>query len=386
MTIGDRTRAWSLWALRATALTILLLLGIPTAAADPQPGPTSIRVTAEVTSESQVAASGLLTDRDGRAVPDATVQAKLNGVAVGGTTTTPEGTWELVFTLPEDMRSGEQQLVVFFGGSDTLGASQTATTVVTGVAPPPAETSTEPPPPADLPDVNLDVSLAPELVPLGGLVMVEGTLTDDAGTGIPDAKIVLLLDGRESADSLVLTGEQGEFQTFAEVPSNQPEGTAELVVSFAGNRSYDPHSVTFTITVEELDTADPNASTPASGTTSAEPSDTAAATPDPTDAPTDDTQPPPGDRDPLSWFYVALITVGGIAVLVAGALVFRAMYASRELTARDGDSLEGLLEAAAVPEDDAGEPSGDQTSHDGVAAGEDPDGTAEGAPPRRSAD
>lgn len=56
------------------------------------------------------------------------------------------------------------------------------------------------------------------------------------------------------------------------------------------------------------------------------------------------------DRSPLSWFYVALIVVGGAALLVTAGLAFRGMYGRRDTeVSEDGRDLEPLL----APDPDA---------------------------------
>ncbi|MEO7587817.1 MAG: hypothetical protein ABIS84_07285 [Arachnia sp.] len=357
---GARLRTWALSVLASAAAMLLLVLGAPTGAADPQPGPTSIRVTAALSPDFQVTASGLLTDRDGRAVGDAQVKASLNGTEVAGTSTSPDGTYQLFFTLPEDLRTGEQQLLVAFGGRDRLDASQATTVIPAAQAPAPEDppspaespSPTPAPPVPALPGVTLEVSLSPTLVPLGGLVMVAGTLLGEDGTPIPDGRIALLVDGTESADSVVLTGPQGVFQTFADIPDDQPAGKAELVVTFAGNATHAPGQKAFPITVEELPLAE---STPASASPTVSGTPEATATDGTVSSPvaTADVKPSKAvDPNPLSWFYVALIVVGGTALLVAAGLVFRTMYAQRDSTRRGEGGLDELLEVDGDVDDD----------------------------------
>ncbi|RMB61825.1 carboxypeptidase regulatory-like domain-containing protein [Tessaracoccus antarcticus] len=243
-----------------------------------------------------------------------------------------------------------------------------------------------------------EISLAPTLVPLGGLVTVQGTLSGEDGTPIPDARVVVRLDGKESADSLVLTGPQGAFQTFAEIPDDQPAGKADLVVVFAGNDAYAPGERAVTVTVEELPLAeDTKDSAKATGTVSAEASATNTTTP--TTVSTGDagtTTDTAGGRSPLSWFYVALIVVGGVALLVAAALAFRTMYGQRDATLRDTGGLERLLDVDPDADADAdgggllGDPAEEEnlpSSADGQSAGQPPQAEpGENLHPRRRAD
>lgn len=328
--------AWSRRILTAAVMALLLVWGPATALADPEPGPTTITVEAEVNDGFEVVATGTLTDVEGNPVPDADVEGHLNGAAVKQGRTNDDGGYSFAFTLPEAARTGEQQLMVSFEGRDQLDASQATTSF-------PAEQPK--PEPADTRlDVFLDVAIAPATLTAGGLVTIEGTLTDENDAPIEGARLTVLLDDEESQDSRVQSSESGSFQTFVEIPADRAAGGTSLVVSFAGNDSFTPGFKRFDVTVEDF--AMDDGSTPSvSPTDTAEAEETAAAEANtPATAEAVDFTSTDADSSDLSWFYVALIVVGGGGLLAVGALAFRSRYGrgAHEL-AQDEQDLDLLL-------------------------------------------
>ena len=205
-------------------------------------------------------------------------------------------------------------------------------------------------------DIFLDVSISPAVVTAGDLITIDGTITDENTTPISGAKLSILVDDKESKDSLVVSGDDGTFQTFAEIRPDAPVGETQLVVSFPGSSSYTAGLKEFDVTVEEpVADEEPEATDAPASTADAEPSATANASGNPTEDTTTDPIPEtaPADPAPLSWFYLVLITLGGAAVLVAAALVFRGRYGHKAPTPLDEHELGSLL----VPDDasEAGE-------------------------------
>ncbi len=342
--IGAAPSIWARRILTMTAAILLLIVGAATALADLQPGPTVLTLQTQTSAEFVVEASGSLTDSGGEPIAGAPLQASLNGETVSDGATDYDGSYALTFTLPETSRSGEQQLTVVFAGYEGFDSSQAATTIAVGTPPAPPPAPSTPPEDARL-DVFLKVSIAPAIVSAGDLVTIEGTLTDQNNAPIDGARLSVMIGDTESKDSLVVTSAEGTFQTFAEMPPDTPSGTTELVVNFAGNGSYTPGLKRFDVTVDDLPlataptttdtpsaTAEPSATADASGSPTA---DTPATTPS-----TDTTD----NTDPLSWFYVALIVVGGLAILIAAALVFRGMYGHKPPTRLEDQDLDSLLQ------------------------------------------
>lgn len=349
---GPCTRARRI--LTASIAMLLLVLGAATASADPQPGPTTITVKTQLGDDAQVVAAGTLTDSDGTPVPGAEVEAHLDETTLTQGTTDDDGAYRMVFALPDTTENDEQQLVVLFGGRDQLEASQAATNL------PAAEPSSPPPDASPTPEdtrlhVFLNVSIAPATVTAGGLVTIEGTLTDENEAPINGARISTLLDDEESQDSRVQTNDEGSFKTFAEVPSDREAGGSSLVVSFAGNNSFTPGLKKFDVTVEVLpmdDGTTPSAAPVEDAAPETAPADaTAPATAEATDSTTE----AKGDRSPLSWFYVTLIIVGGVALLTAAALAFRGLYGRRDDKPADGGSdVDRLLAPDPEADDEEG--------------------------------
>lgn len=215
--------------------------------------------------------------------------------------------------------------------------------------------STEPAPPPAPPaaPVALEAVVVSSNVAAGGLVIIEGTLADQAGAPITGAGIRVTLDGSESPDSLVMTGDDGAFQTFAEVPSDHAEGDASLVVSFAGNDTHAGMQHEIALVVEQIPVVERTASESSSLPTdvagvspSVDASALAAESALSAESAEDDG---PGA---LSWFYVTLVVVGGAALLTTAGLVFRSIYGrSGEAGSRRAGSLDMLLEQAAEDED-----------------------------------
>ncbi|MDO5735852.1 MAG: carboxypeptidase-like regulatory domain-containing protein [Propionibacteriaceae bacterium] len=370
------------WILLAAVAIGLPFLIAPTASADPVAGATSITVEAEMTGDFSVVAQGVLTDSAGSPIPASQVQGLLNGEPVAESPTGEDGTYTLSFTLPEGNRSGDQEVVAMFAGQGELEPSQAAITLSAVNAAPPT-----PQQPHDTRlDVFIDVSVAPSTVSAGGLVTVEGTIADANRVPIQGAILSVLVNDKESPDSRVVSSESGSFQTFAEISRGVTPGENTLVVSFAGNDGFTPGFRTFTLNVEEpleVDQESPSASP----TASAESEASATATPT-TDVPAEVDSDTAGRSSFLSWFYVALIVVGGTAVLVAAILVFRGKYARRTTPlAADEEGLALLLDdAEAVTEDEV---SPAHAISDDDAAVRDADGSSEtGDPsaPRRSFD
>lgn len=343
---------WARRILTATVTALLLVLGTSTALADPQPGPTTITVDAQISDDSQVVATGQLTDADGTPVPGAPVEARLNSAAMTQGTTQDDGSYELSFAVPGTAQTGEQQLVVVFDGMDDLDASQAATNISADQASSPQPKAS----PTDTRlDVFLDVSIAPATVTAGGLVTIEGTLTDENSDAIEGARISVLVDDEESMDSRVQTDDAGSFRTFAEIPSGRSAGPGSLVVSFAGNDSYTPGLKPFDVTVKDLPADDDDAAEATPDDTAAAQESASAEASAPATALTTDGADAVVDPSPLSWFYVALIVVGGIALLIAAGLVFRAMYGGRDnASSQDDGDIDRLLAPDPGAEDEEG--------------------------------
>ncbi|MGV8845929.1 hypothetical protein [Tessaracoccus sp.] len=370
---------WAHRILTAAVTLLLMVLAAATASADPAGGPTTISVTVDARDGSRVQASGALNDSAGKPLPGALVEGRINGGAVANATTDAAGLFALDFTLPEPLQTGENQLVVVFGGQGDLAPSEAAAAIPAG--------QKAPPPPADTRlGVNITLSLVPSRVTAGGLVSIEGTITDATGAPLEGAMITVLIDGTESSDSRVTSGPSGTFQTFAEIPLDKPPGPAILDVSFAGNDAFTAGVTRQDLTVEAALVAEESVA-PVSPTPAPTPTATATASVDDSAGlatsgvlPSDTTEPIDVQR-PLSWFYVALIVVGGAVMLVAAALMFRTMQNRRGEAASGAErTLDHLLRPEAGIEDPDDAVLSDVFGDDVADAS---DGHVEGPPPRR---
>ncbi len=327
-------------ALMAILAVLLLAMTAATASADPQPGPTTLTAAAEVRADFLVVVAGTLLDQAGAPVPGATIRARVNGDETAKAVTNGEGGYLIEFTAGEALRTEPQPLVVVFEGRGGLAASQADATVKQVDTPdPPA------PPKVARQEVALSAATASSSVSAGGLVIIEGTLAAKDGAPVSGVRIRVMLDDNESSDSLVITDEAGAFQTFAEVPSERPAGEASLVVSFAGNDSYEAARQEIGLVVELIPVAD--RTTPEASPTVTEVAESSASMDASMVATGDEDSPEVVEdeaRSPLSWFYVALVVVGGAALLITAGLVFRGMYGrSGESVSRRAGSLDMLL-------------------------------------------
>ncbi len=225
-----------------------------------------------------------------------------------------------------------------------------ALSVATASADPqPSPSAASEPPPVR---VTLTATLASPSVAAGGLIIIEGTLKDQDGDPVNGARITVMLDDKESSDSLVMTDETGAFQTFAEVPSKRQPGEASLVVTFAGNNTYEAASQEIRLAVDEIPMGEGTA--PEATPTPLDAADISPSTdPSTVTVGMEDAAEEMPDRDsaPLSWFYVALVVVAGAALLVTAGLVIRGIYGrGGEPVPRRPGSLDMLLDQAA--EDD----------------------------------
>lgn len=329
--------------LTAAITLLLLVMTTATAAAEPQPGPTNLTATTAVGADFVVTVTGTLVDTVGEAIPDVIVNAQLSGAPTAEVPTNSSGVYSLSFTIPEAQRGEEQQLIVAFAGVGGLEASQVATTV--GVASPPVDSRL---------NAVLTVSTAAPNVSAGGLVIIEGVLVDQNQAPVAAARIRVTVDENESTDSLVMTDDAGAFQTFAEIPAERPAGEALLAVTFAGNDNYKATTQELALVVDRI----PVASVASPEADPSEPADEVSASADASASSTPDEATQGGattdleNNGTLEWFYVALIVVGGAAILTAAGLLFRGMYWRRsKRTARDAGSLD-LLMGEGEPVDD----------------------------------
>ncbi len=371
-------------ALSVTLAMLLLVMSAATAAADPQPGATMLTASVDVRDDASAVVAGTLSDHAGTPVPNARIRASVHGEQQAEGTTDDDGAYLITFMLPEALRGEPQQLVAVFDGGGGLDASQATAPVQTvgESAPPPAT------PPDERINVLMGATTASSSVSAGGLVIIEGTLTDQAGAPVSGVRIRVMLDDEESSDSLALTDDAGAFKTFAEVPADHPAGVASLVVSFAGDNVRKAGSQEIDLAVERIPVADqPSSEASSSVADDATASSSANATMSTADDVNNKDTESMMQRGPMTWFYVALIVVGGAATLVTAGLVFKTMYGRRtEKSSRNAGGLDMLLEQDPELDD---EETGLFTESFGDEAPEDADRdaeTGEVAPPRRGPD
>lgn len=329
------------------ALMSVLALVLPTASALE---PTKLDASAVVSGGgTQLAVSGRLVSGD-TGVDSAAVDVQLAGARMGTAPTDREGNFNLTFAVPADMQGTVQALAVAFAGDERFAASRHSIEVTL------TDTSTEPPPAPEpvRSATSLSLLVTPEDPRPGELLTLTGALRI-GDNGVEAGRIHFTLGGRASQDSLTYTSSSGGFTTYMEVPVGQDPGRVEVRAIFDATSTLEASSRNVAITVrEELpdpteQPADDEVAATAPTITSTPPAEpeptletTQETTPatddeDAADAGTTAATPPPGNG-PLTGFLVALVVVGGSALLVSIVLILRRVTRSERLAPEDDAS------------------------------------------------
>jgi hypothetical protein len=347
------------WAL-TVALACLALVAAPAHADQSR-----LDIDVEMTRDFGVSVRGLLTDERGNPIRQQPVVAHLGEHPVASANTRGNGVFELRFDVPEHLRIGNRVLTVAFSGAGEHSPAQSSVTLAlggqpqppagAGKAPAPAPTPATPPapaaPPSEQPAAGGPAAAPPSPThvsklsatadnpsPSGGSVVeLAGQLLGAAGHPLAGAGIVVLDPRGESGDSFTVTGPDGTFLTFYEVPLEQ-SGPMELTVRFAGIGDYLPAQASVELNVRLRPTPAPSV------TPSASPSPSPSASPSvdeaqPVAARVESAPPTPVKTDPgpelAAWVIGAVVVVGGSTAII-GSVVGLGALRRRHLTGADG--------------------------------------------------
>lgn len=293
---------------------VLSLLPLHPASAD-------ARIDATFTvSDSRVAVTGRLLDGADGIGPHLLLLG-LDDAEVGRTTTGGDGNFSATVPLPSGL-SGRHVVSVYFAGTDDL---------------PPVEArhsfEVEQGPVA----TTLKASGPSEAIN-GDVLTISGSLTTATGAGVAGAGIAISDPSGNVPDSYTVTGGDGAFSTLYAVPEDQAEGPLTVNVTYAGTAGYATSSGSVKLAVRRMEI--PTPSPTASPTPSPSPSATAPAASAPTTESSSAPTAPPaeaddGDTSVLSPVAIALVVVGGSAILALALVAFKGRVSRRQ--AEDGE-------------------------------------------------
>lgn len=343
------------------ALAGFLLAQTPTAAAVP----TQLQANAEVNDSRQVTVVGTLSSA-AVGIGPAEVRVLLNATPLGSTTTSQQGVFHLSAALPDDIVGGQHIITVSFNGD---GEHDPSSAVLPLSLDAPQEPATTAPPPDTRANAVPTLTVDPTEVDPGALLTLTGSVSL-AGDPLASVAVRFSIGGTDSPDSLTYTGDDGRYSTFLEVPQDQAPGQTEVRVAVAEGRSHKAGSQTaaLTIRVPDVETEEPTPTPSLDATPTPEP------TPEDTDiaeATSSVTAPAEEESEdttvviapsPWSWFLIALVTVGGSALLVTIALLMRR---NANLEGHDATETVFRLDTEAWDDDAAWEQSQPDPDDDG---------------------
>lgn len=187
------------------------------------------------------------------------------------------------------------------------------------------------------------------------LVGINGTVTGTDGTAMDARQVDAAFNGNEQEASTTFTDDAGSFMTFVEIPADEPQGEAQIVLSTPETADHGSASLTLTVTVGERLASPPPA----------EDSDTEAdagneASPEPaveeeTAEPRETHRSTPAYHSgPWDWFWAIIVVAGGTALLVTFFLIIRGILAKRGREVDDANLLGdgGMLASQFGPDDE----------------------------------
>ena len=288
-------------------------------------------------SDAQVAISGRLLDgADG--IGPHVLLIGLDDVEVGRTTTSGSGDFSAAVPLPAGL-SGRHVVSVYFAGTEALPPVDARHSFE--VARGPVQTTLKASGPAEA--INGDV------------ITISGSLTTAAGAGVAGAGIAISDPSGNVPDSYTVSGGDGAFSTLYAVPEDQAEGSLTVTVTYAGATGFATSSGSVKLAVRRMDVQTPSPSPTASPTPSASVSASATASAPAIGSPSLSPTAPPAeaDDDPsvLSPVAIALVVVGGSAILALALVAFKGSVSRRQI---DDGEMDFFDEAGApftpVPE------------------------------------
>lgn len=318
----------------------LALIALPSTAA-----PTTLNVNVDV-GPAEVTVEGTLTNDRGRAVRQQVVTASVDGAVVAEDRTRGNGRFRLQFSTTS-LTPGDHELVISFaGGGDDDPAQASTTLTVAGEqpAPPPpddpvtttptpataapsqnptpAQTATPGTPAAEATPTATLTATGPESAGNGDDALIVGTLLDNEGDGVPGVELGLLDADGVLTEAVAMTDAAGGFSLTYAVPDAQPDGPLTLTIEFDGAGTYAPAQSTVTIPVTFRPLPSPTASPSPTQTATDATATATAASATPT-AERDTTTAVEDEGNPWLGLTIALVVLGGLAIIAAAALLLR---------------------------------------------------------------
>lgn len=287
---------------------------------------------------------GTLTS-EGSGIGGARLVASIGSRTIAETTTAGDGSFTLSFVRPADLPVGQHQLLVSFHGTGAAEATSAAATLNVTQA-----QAAIPPPAAGAPQLKLH---GPQKAQSGDAIDLTGSLTDAGGRGIANAGISVSDATGEVKDSYAVTGADGSFRTFYQIPEDHPKGDLTVTARFNGGSGIAPAAAQVKIPVSVADVVSPDDTSseeplpePTATPTSAEPS--------PSPEPTKSAAPVSASQGTGMWtpFLLALIGVGGVAVIAFAVIAFRGRFQQPAAADEVAAPLE-LLDELSAPEEPA---------------------------------
>lgn len=314
---------------------------------------TQLDVGVQLSHDQRVSVTGTLKDSGGQPIGSAPVTAKIADTELGSATTAGDGRFSMDFTLPEELRSGNQRLVIGYAGAGANGPAESG--VVLALGEDEAERSA-----AD--GSQLSVQADSTNPRNGDLIELSGTLATPDGEALANASIEVVDPYGEVTDSFTITDADGHFTTYYEVPADQEE-PLDLTIRFPGADSYPNAEATVAL---DVDYASGSASTlpPAGSENAPDPADSqadgaeraAAPSEEPTvQAMSESEQAPDTEATTDSgsgmtpWLVGAGVTLGGSVIVAVVAVL---LSSGRRRGAR-GDEASGALDLFSDADEDA---------------------------------
>lgn len=324
---------------------------------------TRLKIDVRMDHSFRVEIAGSLTDGP-HSVKRAQVRATIDGRTMAEDRTRGNGRFALSFTVPANLRSGQQRLTVSFDGDRKHDAASASVVLQFPSSPgrgrddPPGQRprpvpTTQPPraprpapsqpandpttPAAAAPSASQSASPTPDPAPEltaeaddttpanGAVVSITGALTLPDGRVLGGAGIEVHGPDGEIEEAFTLTADDGTFTTFHEIPVDH-QGPLELTVRSTADGGFRAAQATVALDVQHRAVSTATASASPTPSPSASPS-AVAAPPSPSPTPDQLTQAvPPAPTTTAtpgmpSWMLATLLGVGGTACAVAAAVM-----------------------------------------------------------------
>lgn len=236
--------------LAAGLLLTFLVLVLQPAIARADGTQTRLEIQLSAWEDGRVEVAGTLRDIAGTGVVAAPVAASVHGGQVGSSATAGDGGFNITFTMPEQYRSGTTQVDVSYDGDGRHAGSRAAQAIDYGGGAQQLAANSIAEKAGERHAVVLTLNPATTTASPGSTVNLSGTLATSEGNAIANAAITFTLGGAAQPDSTVLTGNDGTFSSFVELPGEAAAGPISVAASFAGSSQLQAAGIEVAVTVE----------------------------------------------------------------------------------------------------------------------------------------